>query len=36
MGVTTELLETWFRRVWSEEDTSAIAEMFPKMVNLVV
>lgn len=24
-----ELLETWFRRVWKEEDVDAIDEMFP-------
>ena len=25
----TQLFETWFRRVWKENDTSAIYEMFP-------
>jgi hypothetical protein len=28
MSTRREVLETWFRRVWTEEDTSAIDELF--------
>src|SRR4029434_7538523 len=28
MSTSRNVMETWFRRVWSEEDTSAIEEMF--------
>lgn len=28
MSTHREVLETWFRRVWTEEDTSAIDELF--------
>ena len=28
MSTSREVMETWFRRVWTEEDVSAIEEMF--------
>lgn len=28
MSELTEVLDTWYRRVWGEEDASAIDEMF--------
>jgi len=28
MSTSKQVMETWFRRVWTEEDTSAIEEMF--------
>src|SRR4051812_7956328 len=28
MSTRREIVETWFRRVWAEEDTSAIDELF--------
>lgn len=28
MSTSRNVMETWFRRVWSDEDTSAIEEMF--------
>ena len=28
MSTSREVIETWFRRVWTEEDSSAIEELF--------
>ncbi len=33
MSPNRALLETWFQRVWAEEDTKAIFELFPRGPN---